>query len=273
MHFITVLTRTLLTGLLLSPIASNLQAAETTDQPTNSLEPKALDVLKAMSDRLSAANSMSFEAIAMYEQPSRLGPVLAYNTRAEVSLKRPNMLRVLSQGDGPKTQFFYNGQRMQAYAPAENLLASSPAPADLQAMLKEAYQKADIYFPFTDLIVADPYQDLLEDMRLAFYIGQSSSIGDTTTDIIAYANDQVFVQAWIGRDDHLPRMLRATFKDDPLQLRHQLTLRNWQLNPKLDPENFTPHLTAVPQQINFASPRLPRPRQTSQSNSASPAKP
>lgn len=61
------------------------------------------------------------------------------------------------------------------------------------------------------MIVADPYKDLVRDMRVAFYIGQSTVVGDTTTDVIAYANDVVFVQAWVGAQDKLPRMLRAVF--------------------------------------------------------------
>src|SRR5512135_1424593 len=54
------------------------------------LEPKALDLLKAMSDRLAAAKSMSFTALATYEHPSRIGPALAYTTFSEVLMERPN---------------------------------------------------------------------------------------------------------------------------------------------------------------------------------------
>ena len=38
------------------------------------LEPKAMDLLKATSERLAKAKSMSFTATASYEYPSRLGP-------------------------------------------------------------------------------------------------------------------------------------------------------------------------------------------------------
>ena len=37
------------------------------------LEPKAMDLLKAASDRLAAAKSMTFTAVASYEYPSRRG--------------------------------------------------------------------------------------------------------------------------------------------------------------------------------------------------------
>jgi hypothetical protein len=49
--------------------------------------------------------------------------------------------------------------------------------------------------------------------------------------MLAYVNDAVFVQIWIGADDKLPRMLRAVYRDDPLRLRHQMELANWKLDP------------------------------------------
>jgi hypothetical protein len=72
-------------------------------------------------------------------------------------------------------------------------------------MLKAAYDSAAIYFPFTDLIVADPYRDMTDGLRLAFVVGQSKVVGHITTDIIELATDTLQVQMWIGSTDHLPR--------------------------------------------------------------------
>src|SRR5262245_37840162 len=54
------------------------------------LEPRAIALLKAASDRLAAAKSLSFTAVELLEQPSRHGHPLAYATRSEVVLQRPN---------------------------------------------------------------------------------------------------------------------------------------------------------------------------------------
>ena len=56
------------------------------------IEPKAIEILKAACDRLAAARSMSFTAVVTYENPSRLGPPLAYTTKSEVTLQRPDKL-------------------------------------------------------------------------------------------------------------------------------------------------------------------------------------
>jgi hypothetical protein len=194
------------------------------------LETKAIDLLKAASSRLAAARSMRFTAVISYENPSRLGPPLVYTTKSDVVLQRPDKLRVITSGDGPPSEFYYDGKIMLAFAPAENLVAVADAPPTIDAALKAAYDSAAIYFPFSDVIVADPYQDIADGLKRAFYIGQSNVVGGTTTDMVAYANDDVFVQAWIGAEDKLPRMLRAVYRNDPARLRHQMELSNWWLD-------------------------------------------
>src|SRR5438128_931218 len=84
------------------------------------LEPKALDLLKAASNRLSAARSMTFTAEVTYESPSRSGQPLTHSTRSEVMLQRPDKLRVSTCCDGPGSNFYYDGKSMWAFAPAEN---------------------------------------------------------------------------------------------------------------------------------------------------------
>ena len=223
------------------------------------LEPKAIDILKAASARLAAAHTMAFTAVVAYESPSRLGLPLVYTTKSEVTLQRPDKLRVITLGDGPASEFYYDGKMMMAFAPAENLVAIAEAPPTIDAALQAAFDSADIYFPFDDVIVSDPYKDIADGMQRAFYIGQSQVLGGTTTDMVAYVTQGVFVQAWIGAEDKLPRMLRAVYLDDPLQLRHGLELTNWQLDLAVPADAFGSSKAASATHIKFARPELKLP--------------
>ena len=220
----------------------------------SALEPKALDVLKASSARLAAARSMSFTAVVSYESPSRPGPALAYTTRSEVTLRRPDKLRVITPGDGPASEFYYDGKTMVAFMPAENLVAIAEAPPTIDATLEAAYHYAAIYFPFTDVMVADPYEDIAKGLELAFYIGQSRVVGGTKTDMVAYASHGVFVQLWIGAEDKLPRMARAVFRNDPLRLRHQVEFSSWKLGRAVPAGAFASASAARAKRIPFAHP-------------------
>jgi hypothetical protein len=231
-------------------------AAETNaaPEPTPSLEPKALDILKAASSRLAAAQTMKFTAIHFYESPSRQGHPLAYTTKSEVTLQRPDKLRVIILADGSASEFYYDGKKMMAYAPAENLVATAEAPSTIDATLEEAYHSAAIYFPFADWIVTDPYKEMSEGMKLAYYIGQSKVVGQTTTDMVAYTDHGVFIEAWIGAEDKLPRLLHATYLDDPERLRHTLVLSDWQLDPAVPADTFTSAKAASANPMPFAHP-------------------
>jgi hypothetical protein len=52
---------------------------------------------------------MRFTAVISYESPSRLGPPLIYTTTSEVTMQRPDKLRVITHGDGPASEFYYDG--------------------------------------------------------------------------------------------------------------------------------------------------------------------
>jgi len=194
--------------------------------------------------------------VASEESPSRLGPALTYFTTSEVTLRRPDKLRVLSPGDGPRNEFYYDGKTIAAYSPGDNMVATASAPAAVDAMLEDAFKKAQIYFPFEDLLVADPYKDVADGLRVAFYVGESMSVGGVRTYIVAYANDQVFVQAWIGVEDRLPRRLHAVYRGDPLQLRHSVELSDWKLDAPVPPGAFTlPDKAKKAVPIAFGSPQ------------------
>jgi hypothetical protein len=223
------------------------------------LEPKAIELLKATSDRLAAARAMRFTAVISYESPSRLGPPLVYTTTSEVTLQRPDKLRVLTPGDGPASEFYYDGKTMMAFAPAENLVAVADTPPTLEAALKAAYDTAAIYFPFTDVMVADPYKDLADGLQHAFYIGQSRVVGGTTTDMVALVNKWMFEQIWIGADDKLPRKARAVFLADPGRLRHEIEFSQWQLDPTVPAEAFASASATSASRIAFTRPDLKLP--------------
>ncbi|MDM0011678.1 DUF2092 domain-containing protein [Variovorax sp. J22P168] len=219
------------------------------------LEARALELLRAMGSTLTGAKSLAFTAVSTYESPSSVGPALAYATTSEVLLQRPDRLRVVTLGDGPASEFYYDGKTLTAFAPAENLVAVAPAPPTIDAMLKQAFDDAAIYFPFADILGSDPYRLLTDGLGKAFYIGQSKVVGGTTTDMVAIASDQLFMQIWIGAEDKLPRKMRAVFRGDPLQLRHQVELSNWKLDPVIAAEAFAAMNAANAKKIAFAAPK------------------
>jgi len=102
--------------------------------------------------------------------------------------------------------------------------------------------------------VADPYKAVSDGMIMAFYIGQSKVVGGTTTDMVAYADNDVFVQVWVGTEDKLPRMVRAVYRADRARLRNQLEISNWKLDLDVFGEAFAPVNASGAMPIEFSRP-------------------
>jgi hypothetical protein len=67
----------------------------------------------------------------------------------------------------------------------------------------------------------------------------------------------VFIEAWIGAEDKLPRLIRAIYVDDPSQSRHNLVLTNWQLDMTVPSDAFSTSKVSSAKRIPFASPARP----------------
>jgi hypothetical protein len=226
------------------------------------VDPAAIAIVKAMSDKLAAAKSMSFTALTTYESPDRLGLPLLYATLSQVTMQRPDKLKVITPGDGPRSEFYYDGKTVKAYDPAAKLVAVAEAPDTTEAMLRAAFQHAAIYFPFTDLIADDPIKAISENLQVAFVVGKSIAIGGVPTDIVVLEGKFAHVQLWIGSEDKLPRMARAIFLEDPAHYRHTVELSEWKLDPPLPADAFTLTTPADVALIPFAPPGASAPAPT-----------
>lgn len=256
---ITFVTSLAVTALSMSMALAQQPAAQAPASPPDlglkvEVEPAAMALVKAMADKLAAAKSKSFTAFTIFESPDRTGLPLAYTTLSQVTMQRPNKLKVISPGDGPRTEFYYDGKTVNAYEPAAKLVATVDAPDTIDAMLRAAFQRAAIYFPFTDLVVSDPMKAIAENLRVAFVVGKSTVVGGVSTDIVVLVGKFAHVQLWIGSDDKLPRMARAIFLEDPARYRHTVMFSDWKIDPPLAADAFAFTAPAGTARIPFAPP-------------------
>ena len=90
-------------------------------------------------------------------------------------------------------------------------------------------------------------------------------MGGVPTETVAWATNDVFIQMWIGAEDKLPRRIRAMFATDPLKLRHEMELSNWQIEVNHAADTFASQKAQSAQRIAFEARRrhrrrAPRPR-------------
>lgn len=218
------------------------------------IDPKVSGILKATCKVLEEAKTMSFTAVNTYEKAALNGQPLYYTTLNQVTVQRPDKMRVITPGDGIPDEFYYNGKTMMAYVPSEDLVAVADAPPTIDQLLDVAWDKAAIYFPFSDVIVSKPCAVFDNRMTTAFYVGQSKVIGDTTTDMVAVAGEDVQAELWIGAADHLPRLIRVVYPQEPAHALYQTEYSKWHIGDSIDPGTFESDRAAKGKPMPFAPP-------------------
>ena len=144
---------------LVPEVALSQTAAPAAPSGATAVDPKALEILKQMSDRLASARRLSFRAQAVYDVPGKDAVPVFYATVSDVYFARPNTLRVITVADGPFSELLYDGKQVAVFSPAENTLASGPAPDTIEAAIRMV-EEGGVDLPFADVLLNDFLQKL-----------------------------------------------------------------------------------------------------------------
>jgi len=107
---------------------------------------KAIEIVKASRRRLAATPTVSFVAVDTFESQDPQGTPLVYANTSQVTLQRPDKLRVILSGDSARSQFYCNRNTTMTYSPVENALVIAKAPPTINQCLKDAYKASKITF-------------------------------------------------------------------------------------------------------------------------------
>jgi hypothetical protein len=220
------------------------------------VDPKALEIIKAMSNRLSSARRLSFRARAVYDVPGKDKTPIYYATVSDVYFARPNMLRVMTIADGPMSELAYDGKEVAVFSPSENTLASGPAPDTIEGAIR-LVEEGGVDLPFADVLLNDSYKNFSEGLTSAFIIGQSSAVGSTKTDIVSITSPDAHAQLWIGVRDRLPRQIWVTYSKAPGNPRHAVEFFGWRLNGPPRSSYFPRRVLARANRTSFPPPKAP----------------
>jgi hypothetical protein len=212
-------------------------ASKPTDKQTD-IDPLALEVLKAVTDPIRDAKSYSFRTRGMREHLSDNGLIVTYFNTSEITVERPDKLRVDFKARGQDVQLFYNGGEAVLYTLGPKLYASIPAAKTLDGVL-DALEKRDVSLPVTNLLESDPYKSLTQDLTRAYVIGKMQMF-DLTVHHLVFTEKDAEWQLWVtdGQNPRIQR-LQVINKAMPHEPRITVEFSGWNLNAPTRPEMFT----------------------------------
>lgn len=221
------------------------------------IDPAALESLKKVCATLSAASAFTYETKGIVEAPTTSGQTITLFPAMEVSVKKPDKLRVELRGEGPAFDFFYNGKTAIASAPESKNYSISAAPPTLDEMLPALEKETGIHLVTAPLLFKDPYAVIGRPITSAAVIG-SSVVDGMSCQHLAFRSPGVDWELWVDEGGKpLPRRLVVNFTDQRDLARVLVEFSKWNLRPWLRDSSFEFSKPADGHEIPFQSVNKP----------------
>jgi hypothetical protein len=215
------------------------------------IDPLALKVLKAVTDPIRDAKAFSFRTRGIREYLGSNGQIITYFTTADITVGRPDKLRVDFKGRGQDVQFYHDGAQTVLYAPGPKLYAVIPSTAKTLDGMLEELEKRNVYLPAKNLLASDPYQTLVPDIKTGYVIGQVQ-MHDKKVHQLAFTEKDAEYQLWVtGLPDPRIQGLQVIDMARAHEPRAMIEFSDWNLNPQIQADTFSFNKPADAKQIDI----------------------
>ena len=239
---------------------------EATSEATSldSIEKKALEVLKQMSDVLSSSPAYTFKALIVKEQVLPSGQKLQYDSTILVKMQRPNALYVNKISGTKKQTMWYHDTTFTLLDKKNNFYAITQTPGNTEDMLDFIMENHSINMPLADFVFKDLYSILTENVISGFYVSEVE-VNGIKTHHLAFHQDNVDWQIWVDAEgDPVPRKFVITYRDLESVPQFAAYFKDWNLSPDFKTKEFVyqPSKSAV--KIDFRSEKIVKPEVSTQ---------
>src|SRR5215469_14323694 len=161
-------------------------------------EANAKSLLKAMSDYLAAQKAISFDYDSSFELVSTQQQKIALASSGTVTLDRPDKLHATRRGGFSNVQMVFDGKALTLLGKNANLYTQIEAPGTIDQLVDVLRDKYHRPAPAADLLMSDPYKELMTEVTDAKDLG-SGVIRGTECDHLAFRTKEVDWQIWIAQ--------------------------------------------------------------------------
>jgi hypothetical protein len=201
------------------------------------VEPRVEELVRAMSDRLARATAFALEAEEVYEEVPEHSPRRQLTNVRHVVLRRPDRLAGDAAGDAVNRAFRYDGRTFSAIDHEQNVWASGAVPPTIDEALDWVFDQTGTVIPLADFLYGDAYARLMGSVQRGIYVGIHEAAG-VACHHLSFEQATIDWQIWIDAGaDPLPRKLVITYKTEDEVPQYAVTIRKWDLDPKV-PESL-----------------------------------
>ena len=155
-------------------------------------------LLKAMSDYLGAQKAISFDYDVNLELVSKQQQKIGLVSSGTMTLDRPDKLHLTRTGGFANVEMVFDGKTLTLLGKNTNLYTQLEAPGTIDQLVDVLRDKYHRPVPAADLLMSDPYKELMPEVNDAKDLG-SGVIHGTECDHLAFRTKEVDWQIWIAQ--------------------------------------------------------------------------
>jgi hypothetical protein len=201
-------------------------------------EAQAKSLLKAMSDYLGGQKAISFEYDTNLEIVTAEKQKLGLASSGTVVLNRPDKLHITRMGGFTNVDVVFDGKALTLLGKNANLYSQVEAPGTIEQLVDELRDKYHRPVPGADLLIPDPYAELMPPVEDVKDLG-SGVIRGTECDHLAFRTKDVDWQIWIAQGARpYPCRYVITSPNVAGSPEYTLDIRGWKTGSEVAPDSF-----------------------------------
>jgi len=209
-------------------------------------------LLKAMTDYMAAADSISFNYDASLEVVTAENQKLALVSSGSVVLNRPDKLHTTRQGGFADFETFFDGETLTFLGKNANVYSEAEAVGTIADLLAVMGEKFDRSPPAADLLTTDALDKMIEGVTDVKDLG-SGVINGQECDFLAIRAEDVDWQIWIAQGDQ-PYPCRYTVTSTKIAgaQQYSIQIRDWRTGDVAPADEFPFANTSNAEKIDAA---------------------
>ncbi len=201
-------------------------------------EAQAKSLLKAMSDYLAAQKTISFEYDSNLEIVSTQQQKIGLASSGTLTLERPDKLHATRTGGFSNVEMVFDGKTLTLLGKNANLYAQVEAHGTIDHLVDELRDKYHRPVPAADLLMSDPYTELMPLVTDVKDLG-SGVIRGVECDHLAFRTKEVDWQIWIAQGARpYPCRYVITSKKVTGWPQYTLDIRGWKAGAEAPSDPF-----------------------------------
>jgi hypothetical protein len=202
-------------------------------------EADARNLFKAMSGYMAAQKAIAFQYDTTLEIVTKDKQKLALASSGQITLNRPDKIRVTRTGGFAEVEFLFDGKTLTLFGKTANLYGQLEVPSTIDHLIDELRDTYRRPAPGADLLVSNINDKLMATVVNVKDLG-SGVIGGVECDHLAFRTKEVDWQIWIAQGSRpYPCRYVITSTKVAQAPQYSITIREWKTGDEVGSEDFS----------------------------------